>query len=349
MKILLDDLPHNAALYPFAEIKSLVHIRLGILSIFEKWNLVFPGQVFVLSENSAFKADDDTFRFPANILPGYSDLHQFKKERKPSLILQNTRTISRPWHLFELNDWALREDFRELTKGKISQPIPEGNGVVSPENIFIAEGASVSFSVLNASSGPIYIGENAIVMEGTVIRGAAAVCHGSVVKMGTKIYGATTIGPYCTAGGEIKNSILMEYSNKAHDGYLGDSVLGEWCNLGAGTSNSNIKNNASSVSVWVNEKGEYENAGLKCGLLMGSYSKAAINTSFNTGTVVGCCCNIFAKEVPPKFIGHFTWGSGRYEWNKVVPHIENWKKLKDATVLKEEKEALRKLYEKYKQ
>lgn len=348
MNILLDDLPYNAALFPFAEIKSAAHIRLGILTLFEKWNLVFPGQVFVASENSKFQKDKDTRCFPANLLPSFEDLHQLKKDGDAEALLKNSRVIARPWQLFQWNDFAIREDFTELTRGKKSQPVPEGSRAIAPGNIFIAEGATVLLSVINAENGPVYIGENALVMEGSLLRGPLAVCHGSVVKMGTKIYGATTIGPMCTVGGEVKNSILMDYSNKAHDGYLGDSVIGEWCNLGAGTCNSNIKNNASTVQVWANATGKFEDAGLKCGLLMGSYSKAAINTSFNTGTVVGCCCNIFAKETPPKLVENFSWGSGRYEWEKVVPHIENWKKLRGEQVAEQEEHALKALYNKNK-
>jgi UDP-N-acetylglucosamine diphosphorylase/glucosamine-1-phosphate N-acetyltransferase len=176
-------------------------------------------------------------------------------------------------------------------------------------------------------------------LEGSLIRGPFSLGEGALVKMGAKIYGATTIGPYCLAGGEIKNSILFGYSNKAHDGYLGDSVIGEWCNLGAGTSNSNIKNTASEVNVWHFHTREYLKAGLKCGLLMGDYSRAAINTSFNTGTVVGVCANIFGEGMPPKFIPSFTWGNkglSLYEFEKALTDISNWKKLKNQVLTEEE-------------
>ena len=162
--------------------------------------------------------------------------------------------------------------------------------------------------------------------------------------MGAKVYGATTIGPYCMAGGEIKNSILFGYSNKAHDGYLGDSVIGEWCNLGAGTTNSNIRNTASAVSVWNQSLKQYEKAGLKCGLLMGDYSRAAIHTSFNTGTVVGVCCNVFGDGFPPKFIPDFSWGKEKYIFEKALTDIANWKKLKGKSLEPEEIQILKQLF-----
>jgi UDP-N-acetylglucosamine diphosphorylase/glucosamine-1-phosphate N-acetyltransferase len=221
-----------------------------------------------------------------------------------------------------------------LTRGRQSAPIPPSVQVISPQSIFIEEGASISHSILNASTGPIYIGRNSNIMEGCLIRGPFALCESAVVKMGTKIYGATTIGPCSTAGGEIKNSVLFGYSNKGHDGYLGDSVIGEWCNLGAGTSNSNLKNNAGEVKVW--NAGQFISAGLKCGLLMGDYSRAAINTSFNTGTVVGVCCNVYGEGLMPKYIPDFSWGvhnkGPKYAFEKALRDIENWKKLKNQSL-----------------
>ena len=162
--------------------------------------------------------------------------------------------------------------------------------------------------------------------------------------MGSKIYGATTIGPHCVAGGEIKNSVLMGYCNKAHDGYLGDSVIGEWCNLGAGTSNSNVKNTGTDVQYYIDDSMQPLNAGNKAGLLMGDYSRAAINTSFNTGTVIGVCCNIFGQSQPEKFVPNFSWGTERYELDKAFRDIENWKKMKNQLLLKPEKDQLQQLY-----
>ena len=225
------------------------------------------------------------------------------------------------------------------------EEISSTNKIICPENIFVEAGATINYSILNASDGPIYIGKNAEIQEGSLIRGPFALCEGSRVKMGTKIYGATTIGPYCLAGGEIKNSILMGYSNKSHDGYLGDSVIGEWCNLGAGTSNSNLKNTAGIVKVWSKEKNDFINAGNKCGLLMGDYSRSAINTSFNTGTVAGISCNIFGNAFPSKFIEDFTWGNEKYIFEKAISDINNWKKLKGLEITEEEIKSLKNIYE----
>ena len=252
--------------------------------------------------------------------------------------------LNDPWQIFQLNDWALRKDFEMITAGRVSQPIPATNKITNGENIFLEKGAVVEHSILNASAGPIYIGKNAQVMEGCMIRGSFALGEGAVLKMGSKIYGATTIGPYCNAAGEIKNSVMFGYSNKAHDGYLGDSVIGEWCNLGAGTTNSNVKNTAGDVKVWSNAANGYVNVGLKCGLLMGDYSRSAINTSFNTGTVVGVCCNIFVPYFPPKFVSDFTWGKERYTFAKILQDIDNWKRLKGHSVTKKEEEILKHLY-----
>lgn len=185
-------------------------------------------------------------------------------------------------------------------------------------------------------------------MEGAVIRGPFALCEGAVVKMGARIYGATTIGPYSIVGGEIKNSVIQGYSNKAHDGYLGDSVIGEWCNLGAGTSNSNLKNNAGEVNVWHEQGQQFMNVGQKCGLLMGDYSRSAINTSFNTGTVTGICCNVFGNGLTPKYIPNFSWGVNdepKYELEKAIVDIMNWKRLKNQQLGTEEEKQLRNIFE----
>src|SRR5215467_11739207 len=213
-----------------------------------------------------------------------------------------------------------------VTENRTSQPIPESVQFLNKTAIFIEPGAVLNHCILNASTGPIYIGKNSTIMEGAVIRGPFALCEGAVVKMGAKIYGATTIGPYSVVGGEIKNSVIQGYSNKAHDGYLGDSVIGEWCNLGAGTSNSNVKNNAGEVTVWNPATKGYIVAGNKCGLFMGDYSRSAINTSFNTGTVVGVSCNVFADGLSPKHIPSFSWGvkGERYEFDKAIRDIANW-------------------------
>lgn len=257
---------------------------------------------------------------------------------------ESCKRIQFPWNIFQYNDWAIRKDFEMITSGRRSQAISSTNQVISPENIFIEVGATVECSIINASTGPVYIGKNAVVMEGCIIRGPLALCEGAVLKMGAKVYGAVTAGPYCSAGGEIKNSVLFGYSNKAHDGYLGDSVIGEWCNLGAGTTNSNVKNTAGEVKMWNNAKKDFTGVGVKAGLIMGDYSRAAINTAFNTGTVVGVCCNIFSEGFPSKLVNNFTWGNEKYELVKALKDIDNWKKLKGRSITEEEKNILQQLY-----
>ena len=189
-----------------------------------------------------------------------------------------------------------------------TQIISETNKVIQPENIIIEESAVVEHCFINASTGPVYIGKNVTIMEGAMLRGPIAVCEGSTIKMGAKIYGGTTVGPFCTVGGEIKNSVLQSYSNKAHDGYLGDSIIGSWCNLGAGTSNSNVKNSGTDIMQWHEVSGEKINVGKKYGVIMGDYSRTAINTSINSGSVIGICCNIFGEGLTPKIIKDFRWG-----------------------------------------
>lgn len=301
--------------YPIALTRKPEDMRIGILTIRQKRELLNTrGEINPLE------------------LPGTID---------PS----ETRILDNITDCIRFNSWAITQDFFLLTKGRISAPVSGTNKIMNPEGIFIEEGVVVENCSLNATEGPIYIGKNAVVMEGSLLRGPLAICEYAVIKMGTRLYGATTIGPYCTAGGEIRNSILTGYSNKAHDGYLGDSIIGEWCNLGAGTSNSNIKNTGGRIIL---KLGAVEiDAGIKFGLLMGDHSKAAINTSFNTGTVTGVCCNIFCEGLTPKFIPSFSWGKNdaiRYELPKAFTDINNWKKLKGKQITEEEKKILTDIY-----
>jgi UDP-N-acetylglucosamine diphosphorylase/glucosamine-1-phosphate N-acetyltransferase len=380
--------PEN--LHPFTLTRQIQDIRAGILTIREKWELalglpsydkkeddykdldrsismsdatadgvcfmihgnVFPTPKLVKAirklKNGEFLSvngnDSIVFRFTKNEL---QEKHKIKI-RKAITLKEDTITIQYPWDIFQLNDRAIREDFELLTKKRKSQPIPKSNKVSKPSAIFIEKGAKLEHCILNASTGPIYIGKNAELMEGCIIRGPFAMGEGSVVKMGAKIYGATTLGPYCVAGGEIKNTVMFGYSNKAHDGYLGDSVIGEWCNLGAGTTNSNLKNNAGEVSLWT-PAGKMK-AGKKCGVMMGDYSRTAINTSINTGTVIGVCCNVFGNGLTPKHIPGFSWGSdgfNRYTFEKALSDIEAWKQLKRQTLSDNEKSVLTYIFENF--
>jgi len=222
-------------------------------------------------------------------------------------------SIDNIWDIFAKNGKAIEEDFQLLTAGRRSQPLDETCTHIGNQ-LFIEEGAKVQAAVLNSTSGPIYIGKNAEVMEGSVVRGALAMCEGAVLKLATKIYGPTTIGPFSKAGGEVNNSVLFGYSNKGHDGFLGNSVLGEWCNLGADTNVSNLKNNYAEIKLWNFEKRGFKPTGLQfCGMMMGDHSKSGINTMFNTATVVGVSANIYGGGFPRNFIPSFSWG-GSEKW-----------------------------------
>ncbi|SFW15015.1 putative sugar nucleotidyl transferase [Chitinophaga sancti] len=264
---------------------------------------------------------------------------------------ESVQQLTYPWDIFRLNDSALRQDFSLLTEGRISAPIPGSNQVSGAENIFLEPGAVVEHSILNGKTGPIYIAKGAEVMEGCLIRGPLALCEGAVLKMGTKIYGATTLGPGSVGGGEIKNVVMLGYSNKGHDGYLGDAVLGEWCNLGGNTTNSNLKNNAGTVRVWVEAKNEAIPAGTKCGLIMGDYSRSGIGTMFNTGTVIGVSCNIFGSEFPPKFVPSFSWGGVQpepYREMEALRDARQWMRFKGQELGDVEERLLKAVYTKVK-
>jgi len=377
--------PEN--LFPFTLTKQIQDIRVGILTIREKWEKILGLPSFDRQEDDYKDLDRSItieeavhqgacLMMHGNILPSpklikainllkdgefitangnAGIIYRFTKKQitekntikvtNPVTITEEVKAIRFPWDIFQLNDWAIREDFALIKGKRKSQAIPGSNKVINPAGIFIEKGANVQHSVLNASLGPIYIGKNAEIMEGGMIRGPFALGEGACLKMNAKIYGATSIGPYSVAGGEIKNSVLFGFSNKAHDGYLGDSVIGEWCNLGAGTTNSNLKNNASVIKVWT-PKGQLE-AGIKCGVMMGDYSRTAINTSINSGTVIGVCCNVFGNGLTPSYIPNFSWGSEgvkRYEFEKAIRDIESWKKLKSKCVSDNEKSILKYIF-----
>lgn len=212
--------------------------------------------------------------------------------------------------LFSQNEDFIKEDFSQMTRGRKSEKLHDSVQIIGPKDqLFVENGAQLHACVINTTHGPVYIGKDSEVMEGCMVRGPFALCKNATLKMGAKIYGATTVGPHCKVGGEVGNSVLMGYSNKGHDGYLGNSVLGEWCNLGADTNTSNLKNNYSTVKTWDYKEEKLINSGLTfIGLIMGDHAKSAINTQFNTGTTVGCCANVFGGGFPPKFIPGFSWG-----------------------------------------
>jgi UDP-N-acetylglucosamine diphosphorylase/glucosamine-1-phosphate N-acetyltransferase len=342
MKIFLDDSKCLDQLLPFTHTRHVADIRIGILTIREKWEKITGYTVYTSIEDK----EGSDLVINANFIPTPVNFKAIleQKEQPGRSESDDIRRLIYPWHIFQYNDWAIRHDFELLTRDKLSMPISQTNKCLNEANIFIEEDAVLEHCIINATNGPVYIGKQTTIMEGNMIRGPFAICQGAVLKMGSKVYGATTIGPFCIAGGEIKNSVMFGYSNKAHDGYLGDSVIGEWCNLGAGTSNSNIKNTAGEVKYNTGDKTAAIAAGNKGGLLMGDYSRAAINTSFNTGTVVGVCCNIFDRHFPGKYIANFSWGSDRYDLNKAIIDTDNWKKLKGMRITEKEKKLLSQLY-----
>jgi UDP-N-acetylglucosamine diphosphorylase/glucosamine-1-phosphate N-acetyltransferase len=244
-----------------------------------------------------------------------------------------------------LHKQFIQRDFEWVKANNKSGEIDETNKFINKDQIFIEPGATVLCSNLNATEGPIYIGKEALIMEGVGIRGPFVLGKNAVVKMNTSIYGTTTIGPNCIAGGEIKNSILMGYSNKGHDGYLGDSIIGFWCNLGAGTSNSNIKNTAGDIQMWNESKQLWETIGQKMGMLVGDYTRFAIQSSINTGSYIGVCANIFGNGLLPKNLPNFTWGITKgYRLDEIFEDINNWKKLKGKAISDEEKDIIKYLH-----
>ncbi|MFN4199576.1 MAG: GlmU family protein [Flavobacterium sp.] len=342
MNYILFDGPNRNQLLPFTFTRPVADIRVGILTIREKWekylgyttttlteeylmekypmvemdenvminasylpNEVLAEMVIALEPNQAIFNEDEVIAFYTNNTQEEVDFDTYEilEFQEECIKIENS------WDIFSKNDLAIREDFELLTTDRSSQPIPKSVNVIAPENIFIEKGAKLEFVTLNASTGPIYIGKNAEIMEGSMIRGSFALGEEAIVKLGTKIYGATTIGPHCRVGGEVNNSVMFAYSNKGHDGFLGNSVLGEWCNIGADSNNSNLKNNYEEVKLWSYGSERFERTGLQfCGLMMGDHSKCGINTMFNTGTVVGVSTNIFGSGFPRNFVPSFSWG-----------------------------------------
>ena len=347
--ILFDD--NREHLKPLTYTRPVAALRIGILTIKEKWerflklnasyytapylsekfptkyealNILINGSILPTAELCAFIQND----LPSNTLLMQNGVaialkttkntaEQFlADDLKDIVTLETTLELTQvayPWDLFKKNGAAIAADFDLLTAGRRSQPLSVSNRVIGdPNQIFLEEGAWVECAILNTTNGPIYVGKNATIMEGSIIRGGFALCEGAVTKMAAKIYGPTTIGPYSKVGGEINNSVITGYSNKGHDGFLGNSVLGEWCNLGADTNNSNLKNNYAEVRVWNYKRNSFMPTGLQfCGLIMGDHSKSGINTMFNTGTVIGVSCNLFGGDFPRKFVPSFSWGSSK--------------------------------------
>jgi len=258
-----------------------------------------------LGKEELLVKDDLVIAYVSDKNKSDEELQTFQKVEFKGELIQ----IKNTWDIFDKNAEILQLDFDLLTEGRTSQPISDTNKLIHPERIFLEEGAKVEYSILNATDGPIYLGKNSEIWEGSLIRGGLALCEHAIVKMGGKLYGATTIGPHSKVCGEISNSVIFGYSSKGHEGYLGNAVLGEWCNIGADSNNSNLKNNYAKVRLWDYATERFEQTGLQfCGLMMGDHSKTAINTMFNTGTVIGVNSNIYVPGFPRNFVPSFSWG-----------------------------------------
>jgi UDP-N-acetylglucosamine diphosphorylase/glucosamine-1-phosphate N-acetyltransferase len=336
--ILFDDNAHQTLL-PLTYTRPVADLRIGILTIAEKWarylntDFSFQTQPYLQAKYPTKKGTDDLY-INGSVCPDEGLLEAIE-QLKPGdalkqgelLIASKAATdsdfskvinyeptfinITRPEHVFSKNDAELRKDFKLITKGRESAQISATNTIIGTD-FFAEEGATAECSTFNTTNGPIYLGKNSSVWEGTNIRGTFALCHDSQVKMGGKIYGGTTIGPFSRVGGEINNAVIWGYSSKGHEGYLGNSVLGQWCNIGADTNNSNLKNNYAEVKLWDYTTERFRKTGLQfCGLIMADHAKCGINTMFNTGTVVGVGANVFGAGYPRNFIADFAWGGAQ--------------------------------------
>jgi len=384
MRYILVDIPDRENFYPFTLTRSLADCRVGIYTFKERWEQYLQAECGIFTaaylqvlytDSAVLNTQESLYFINTTCIPSLDLIEQINNlkegeklvsksgkwiatktnERLISKILlanhppinyEGANFINNAIHLLNLQKQFIQRDFDWVKKNNSTAALDSSNKLMAPENIFVEPGATVLCSNLNATEGPIYIGKDALIMEGVSIRGPFVLGTNAVVKMNTSIYGSTTIGPNCLAGGEIKNSILMGSSNKGHEGYLGDSIIGFWCNLGAGTSNSNIKNTAGEIQMWNESKQIWESIGQKMGMLVGDYTRFAIQSSINTGSYIGVCANIFGNGLLPKHIPNFTWGITKgYRLEEIFEDINNWKKLKGINISSAEKEVLRYLYQ----
>lgn len=383
--ILIDTEKNWKCLLPLTYTKPVAEVRIGILTIKEKWEKHLKTTASYICKDYlstkypvAFKAGKENLFIASHILPDSKFVTAVKKLKSGQGLKKNNSVIAycgtqtsltadvlnacseynadifsieNVWDIFSKNGEALKADFDLLTKGRKSQVISKSNTIVGKKNlVFLEKGAKAEAAVFNTTSGPIYIGKNAEVMEGSLVRGPFALCEDSTLKLAAKVYGPTTIGPHCKVGGEINNSVIFGYSNKAHDGFLGNSVVGEWCNLGADTNNSNLKNNYGEVKLFSYETNGTKNTGLQfCGLIMGDHSKCGINTMFNTGTVVGVGANIFGGGFPPTHIPSFVWGGAEgfdtYRLEKLFETADRVYARRHLTLEATEKKILETIYQ----
>lgn len=381
--VLFDDKHIWKNFLPLTFTRPLSEIRIGILTIKEKWDLCLGMTCSYYSEpylrkkypadlhahtifiSSKFLPNKDIGHLLKNLLPNQAlykgdqllayrgDLKHLEEHSFMQKIQyeKDLLEINNVWDIFQKNAEAIGIDFEMITHNRKSTPLSDSVTVIGDRNlIFLEEGAKAEACILNTSAGPIYLGKDSEIMEGSAVRGPLALCESSTLKLCTKIYGASTIGPHCKIGGEVSNSVIFGYSNKAHDGFLGNSVLGEWCNLGADTNNSNLKNNYGEVKLFNYEKDKQVGTGLQfCGLIMGDHSKSGINTMFNTGTVVGVGCNIYGGGFPSTHIPDFSWGGSRgletYRLEKLFETAEIVYKRRAVPFTENDREILKAIFE----
>ncbi|MDQ2751726.1 MAG: glucose-1-phosphate thymidylyltransferase [Bacteroidota bacterium] len=383
MAVVLFDTDARSRLYPFTYTKAIAHFYFGMLTIQQRWHLLLnevayvetapylqglyemvPNEMHTWINTQVLPFDDivqkikmmqqgDVLEDENGIIACKGTGNNLNDVLEQSAIhftnINGAKWLFYPHQILQWNKHFITFDFELLTKNKTSQIASKTNQLIASENIFIEDGASVECSVINASEGFVFIDKGAVVMEGSLLRGPLFLGEKSVVKMGCKIYGATSVAHHCTVGGEIKNVVMQPFSNKAHDGYLGDSVIGEWCNLGAGTSNSNVKNTGGDIFLPDGFEKNKINAGNKCGVMMGDYTRVAINSSINTGSVYGVCCNIFGEGLLPKRLRNFSWGvSGEgYTIEKAVQHITQWKGFKQNQLSAEDEFVLKYIFDQF--
>lgn len=384
--ILFDEFITRKNMLPLTFVRPIADIRFGIMTMREKWEHHLGCKTSTLTENYLLPKypiheEDKNILINASFQPEPGLVKAVKalkpnqtlvvgehiaamytcrdgeepadQEREDIEMVEYKGTpvkLNYPWDIFTYNDLAIRHDFPIITKGRKSADFGKGTHVVAPENVFVEEGAVISHAFINASKGLVYIGKDAEIMEGAMIRGSFALCHNSTVKMGAKIYGPTTIGPWSKVGGELDNVVIFGYTNKAHDGFIGNAVIGEWCNLGSDTNCSNLKNNYDIVKVWNYYEQRFIDSGLQfVGLIMGDHSKTGINTMLNTGTVVGVNANIFGSGFPRAFIPSFSWGGSAgftsFDFDKAVEIAERVFSRRNLKFDENEKSILKSVYQ----
>ena len=382
MQLVFSDAQYWEDFLPLTFTKPISELRCGILTFAERWEklLDIRDKRYITEEYLEVKypryEKKESLLIVPNFLPTEKVLDQIKNlQFGEALVYENELLVAKinlenfglhqiekmtdieeeltvfkhPTDLFSFNEKAINFDFDLLTNGRISQSLSETNGFLgNKEDLFIEEGAEIEFATINAKTGKIYIGKNAEVMEGCNLRGPIALCEGAKFNLGAKIYGATTIGPYSKIGGEVNNIVVQGYSNKGHDGFVGNSVIGEWCNFGADTNSSNLKNNYSEVKLWSYKHKKFVGTGLQfTGVIMGDHAKTAINTQLNTGTIIGVAANIFKTGFPPNLVDNFSWGGMRgdekFTINKVYEVAEKMMNRRKISLTQADKDIFLKI------